>query len=535
MSGEARVQFRATVPDMLNHSVAIYGGREMVVTDRERWTYAQIEVTSRALAKSLIAAGVGKGTRVGTQFPYGPQWILTWLALNRVGALHMPFSSALKPPELAKMLRQGDVELFISPDKLFGVERRTYLDEAIPGVTFGSEDPMLRSELPYLRSLWMLRSEGVATTAVAGAVGSIRPSDISDGLLDAIQGQVTPGDWAVTIFTSGTSSDPKAVLHTHGALVRKGAHLAALQGWNSDDRIFCGMPFFWVGGLAMTVVPAIYAGATLLCLDRTDPERALDLMEKEQATRMTGWPGVRVPIEGHPTRTSRKIPAFEGLPPGGNIPRLAQGIGMTETLASYTYNRLDHDVRDGQYRSTGQPIGGAEIRIADPDTLTPIVDGKEGAILVRGYFVTAGFYKKERSEVFTPDGFYNTGDKGYLRDGELYFTGRLTEMIKTSGNNVAPPEVEAVFRSLPEVEDAHVLGVPDDTRGEIVAALVVLSDGASIRPDDLRERVREQLSNYKVPRAVFIVEKGEVPWLASGKPDRISIRRLLASKVAASG
>jgi acyl-CoA synthetase (AMP-forming)/AMP-acid ligase II len=175
----------------------------------------------------------------------------------------------------------------------------------------------------------------------------------------------------------------------------------------------------------------------------------------------------------------------------------------------------------------GWLIDGAEVKIVDPVIQEELADGVEGLILVRGYFVTAGIVKRERSEVFTPDGFYNTGDKGYLLGDQLFLTGRVAEVIKTSGNNVAPPEVEAVLRAMPEIKDAHVLGVPDAQRGDAVAALLVPTTGAVIDADVIRERCRDELSNYKVPRIVVVVSDDDVPWLATGKPDRLRIKAML--------
>ena len=523
------LEFRPTVPDLLRWAVDRFDEHELVVTEHQRLTYREAEMASRGLAKRLLAWGAGKGTRIATMFPYGTEWIVSWLAIERIGALHVPLSTAFKPAELRKALRHGDIALLIAPPTLFGQDHRVFVADALPAIDEAAAGSMRHPDLPYLRAVWFERGTDHDEASGYTLLGDEEDQPgISDDLVRAIEQHVVPADQAVIIYTSGTTSDPKGVCHTHGGLVRKGAHLAALQEWRPTDRIFCGMPFFWVGGIAMTVVPAMLSGATLLCVDKTDPLRSLDLMEREVATLMTGWPGVRGPIEAHPTAASRRIPAL-GVPSTG-FGRRHSSLGMTETLASYTYAMGGDEnipIPEGRSGSMGPAIAGAEIRIADPVTLRALPDGEEGAILVRGYFLTTGLYKREREEVFTPDGFYNTGDKGYLQGGLLFLTGRLSELIKTSGNNVAPPEVEAVLNALPEVRVAHVLGVPDRERGEIVAALVVPEDGITVDPDELREKARAELSNFKVPRKVVLVRYEDLPWLATGKPDRLAIRRLL--------
>ncbi len=510
-----QLQYRATVPGLLQQAVARFGDRDCVITGSDRVTYREADARSRVLAKRLLAHGLGKGSRVGTHFPYGVEWIVSWLAITRVGALHVPFSTAFKPAELRKALGHADVALLLAPRTLFGEDHERFVAEAVPGLGIQGGSPRFHRDLPYLRDVWF-DHDG-------------QPVDISDDLLAAVENEVAPGDLALAIYTSGTTSDPKGVLHSHGALIRKGAHLSVLQKWTPEDRIFCGMPFFWVGGIGMTVVPAFHAGAALLCVDKTEPQRSLDLMERERATRITGWPGVTGPILQHPTRSGRDIPALATMM--SLVGARHSSLGMTETIACYTYSTPDQQsipVADGVIGSMGWIIDGAEVRIVDPETLAELPDGEQGAVLVRGDFLLQGMIRREREEVFTPDGYYNTGDKGYLLGDHLFLTGRLTEMIKTSGNNVAPPEVEAALRSLPEVKDAHVLGVPDERRGEIVAALVVPAEGAAPDPDDLRERVRAQLSNFKVPRLIVVADEGQLPWLATGKPDRLAIRMLLA-------
>jgi acyl-CoA synthetase (AMP-forming)/AMP-acid ligase II len=516
-----------TIPALLADAVAAFPDAEYVVSLDERVTFAEVDRASRAVARSLVAAGIGKGNRVGAQFSYGADWVVTWLAVSRIGAVHVPLSTAYKPAELRKVARHADLALLLSPGTLFGADRRDHLEDAFPSLAGQTAGRLRLGEAPFLRGIWVTGGDGRAwATPLDLRGGEGAPHDVDDELLDLMASEVTPADTALTIYTSGTTAEPKGVVHTHGALTGKAWSMVETKGYRAGDRIFCGMPFFWVGGLVQGVLPGLAIGATLLCLERPEAGPALELMEREQATQLIGWPGVTGPILADPTARTRGIPAMAKA--GGK----KAGLGMTETLAGYSSSSGldDADVPpDQRGASMGRVIPGMEVRIVDPETGEEVGDDVSGAILVRGWCLMQGIHKHEREETFTPDGWYDTGDKGYLLDGILFFEGRYKEMIKTSGNNVAPPEVEAVLQSFPEVAEAHVLGVPDAQRGELVAAAVVPAPGRVVDVEELRERARAELSNYKVPRRIVVVERGELPSLANGKPDRLAIRALLAA------
>jgi acyl-CoA synthetase (AMP-forming)/AMP-acid ligase II len=519
----------STLPHLVRRAVELFGDRDLVVTLDERVTFREVDAASRRMAAALVTSGVGKGTRVGAQFSYGADWLVVSLAETRIGAIYVPLSTAYKPAELRKVVRHADLALLVTPQALFDQDRRDFLEETFPGLRQQSDGRLRLEVAPFLRSIWIgSRDAGSAAAGPEwGHAVQLRPDTsgaepaVPEGFLEVLSAEVVPADLAVSIYTSGTTAEPKGVVHSHGALVRKARAQEAAGGRGTDSRVFCGMPFFWVGGLVQGVLGALAGGFTLLCLERPDPEAALDLMEREQATHLIGWPGVTGPILGHPSRAGRSIPALSG-----QVGRRA-GLGMTETLAGYSSSARVTDVPSGQ---SGDCMGlvnaGVDLRIVDPVTGDPVAAGTSGVIQVRGYPLLVGLHRHEREETFTPDGWYDTGDKGHLFEGLLFFEGRYTEMIKTSGNNVAPPEVESVLASFPEVAEAHVLGVPDEGRGEIVAAAVRPTVGTVIDVEDLRERMRRELSNYKVPRRILILD--EVPVLANGKPDRLAIRRLLA-------
>jgi len=537
----AEIEAKPTVPHLLRWNARLHADRDFMVTDVDRLTYAGAERASRHLARRLLAAGAGKGTRIGAQFPYGTAWLVSWLAASRIGALFIPFSTAYKPAEFIKTLRHGDIAIMLMPGTMFGDDRQRYLENAIPGLARQTDPARLYlEEAPYLRSIWVSNGPCRSWATELPLAGDSDAAGPSDALLGQVESEVTPADLAIGIYTSGTTAEPKGVLHSHGALVRKGFVLAQLQEIVPEDRIFCGNPFFWVGGVAFTILPAMAVGATLLCVDKTDPERCLDLMDRERATRIRGWPGVTGPIMAHASTASRNIPALtrtdEQRPPGSTLKGTPHSsLGMTETLASHTMAGPEDrwlPVPDGLKGSMGPAIPGMEHRIVDPDSGRELAEREEGAILVRGFCLMAGMVKCEREDLFTADGWYNTGDKGFKVGRLLFLSGRLTEMIKTSGNNVAPPEVESVLLAISGVKQAYVLGIPDSERGEIVAAALVPAADAQLDLNSVREQARKQLSNYKVPRKLLLLAEADVPWLASGKVDRRRIREILAERAA---
>ncbi len=181
----------------------------------------------------------------------------------------------------------------------------------------------------------------------------------------------------------------------------------------------------------------------------------------------------------------------------------------------------------------GKPVPGVLHKIVDPDTGATLEPGKEGEVCVRGRTVLQALYKVEREDTFDADGFYHTGDAGHFNsDGVLFYSGRLGEMIKTGGANVTPSEVEAALDSFPEVELAVVVGVPEATRGQDVAAAVVPVRGATLHPDDLRVRLRKSLSVYKVPRHFFLLKSEELPLTNTGKIDKRRLIEELAARIA---
>lgn len=506
-SGLPDIPFRPTLPELLRRAGERFGEDDFVVLADERLSFAEAQRRSAVLARRLIAAGVGKGTRVGIILPTGVDWVISWFAAARVGAFPMLFPATYRPAELRRAMRIGDVAVLLAGRTLLGKDYEAFLEEAVPSLAANTGGPIRDVEVPFLRSIWMV---GGSDRSWATSVdrSSSAADDVGEELLVAVESEVSPADPLLVIYTSGSSADPKAIVHTHGATIRKvQGELGMCLPGSFPGRTFCAMPFFWVGG-PQDLLGALHSGATVVTQERFEVEQALELLERERCTSIIGWASVYDQLQSHPTYASRDLSVL--VLPAGQRMESSRGdpvnLGMTETFGPHANPEW------------------FEYQVVEPETGVPVPDGEEGEFTVRGFGLMAGMYKKEREEVFDPDGWYHTGDRGYLEAGRIWFRGRYSEMIKSGGANVSPLEIEQVLSAYPGVQQAFVLGVPDPDRGEAVAAVVVPAVGVELDLDGLRDRVNRELSSYKVPVRWLVLSEGEVPWLASGKPDKRSMR-----------
>lgn len=529
------LEYQPTMPVVLRRAAERFGDKDFVVTDHATTSFAELELASRDLARRLLSAGVGKGTRVGLHLPNGNEWAIAWAAASRVGALVMPFSTLYAPRELGAAARLGDIHLLLAPAAMFGRDHQAFLERALPGLESGTAGRLRLASAPYLRSVVL---SGDATQPWASSLhGAGAPEPVSDELLEAVEREVVPADEMLVIFTSGSTSEPKAVVHTQGAVFRKTS--IPTPGVPPPGGCgFVGQAFFWVGGI-LNLGSALQYGTTIVCQEKPDPGPALDLIERTRASMVIAWATTVQRLRADPSFASRDLSFIPQLTMGGGDPDLRHNsLGMTETVGPHTggarpgapEEETGYPLPERLRGSWGAPMPYLEHKIVDPDTGEDLPDGVEGEICVRGFSVMTRMYKRERHEVFDDDGWYHTGDRGSFRDGYLFFTGRLTDMIKTHGANVAPREVELALESLDDVAMAFVMGVPDAERGEEVVAAIVAHDHSVIDVESVRRRLADQLSSYKIPRRFVVLRDDDVPWLGSGKADRLTIRDLVVGR-----
>jgi acyl-CoA synthetase (AMP-forming)/AMP-acid ligase II len=537
--------FTPTMPTLLRRASARFGSHAYLIANGERLTYAEADARSAAVAKGLLAEGIGKGSRVGVLMPNSVDDAIAAFAITRIGAVFVPLNTFSQTKELAWMVRHADLTHLIAHPQFLSNDYLDRLEAAFPDLVGQSaEQPLLIAGAPFLRAVhvWGDSDRSWTRGDEAAIVASGTAAGIDDSFLDAVEACVVPADPAVIVYSSGSTADPKGAIHTQGTIVRHSCNVLVGYPMGPDDVVFSSMPFFWIGGLVTALFEVLHVGATLVTQSSFDPASALDLIEQERATNVTGWPQQGKTMAEHPSYTPERVAtvtrtSMADLVPAGQRPPEVNStsLGMTEMCSVHTSWDQYDPMPESRRGTFGKSLEGIEHKVVDPETLTELPAGEDGELWARGYSLMQGLQRREREDVFEPDGWYRTGDVGHFdADGWFYFTGRLGEMIKTPGGaNVTPAEIEAVLVGYDDVSEAYVTGIPATETGQLVVAAVVPRAGAVIDAEELRGRLKSDLSAYKVPKHIWVCAKSELPFLDSGKIKKQELAARIAQRVPA--
>ncbi|MDA2895317.1 class I adenylate-forming enzyme family protein [Mycolicibacterium sp. BiH015] len=497
-----------TVDVLLRDQAERHGRKDAIVDPDNRISYHELDEQTCDLGAAFLASGVNKGARVGLVMPNGVAWARIALALMRIGAVVVPLSTLLTPRELTAQLRTASVQHLVAVEEFRG---HRYLD--------GFDVP-----LPALRTIW-----------TADEVASLQSHPAAADTAVAMSRGIRPADPMAIIFTSGSSGPPKGVCHSHGNAI--GAVRAGLESRCIDTgtRLYLPMPFFWVGGLGGGLLSALIAGATLITEPVPGPDSTLRLLASERVTLFRGWPDQaetlarHLPGSGIELATLRPGSLDAVLPPQmrSRPGRRARLFGMTESFGPYCGYPADTDMPESAWGSCGQPFEGVQVRIAHPESGEEVPTGEIGVIQIRGPHVMRSICGRSREDVFTPDGYYPTGDLGHLTvDGFLFYHGRSDDMFKIKGATVYPSEVEEALRTVDGVRAAFVTNVVGP-EGNRVAAAMVSDSGVTV--EQLRSAARTVLSSFKVPTVWKLLHSEDgVPRGPTGKVDGPRLRALLS-------
>ena len=522
-----------TLREFLAASVAARGGGDAVVTEHARLSWPELEAAAWRAAKALHALGVRRGDHVGVLMGNDEKWLETFYGAALIGAVTVPVNTRFKAAELAFCLKQADCKALMLADRFMKIDFVSFLREAEPAV-----DAQLPGErLPLLRHVVVVGEE-VPKAASAWATFLAAGESVSDAAVREAAARVKPDDPLLIQFTSGTTAYPKGVVLTHDNMLRNAWAAGSRIGVRADDRYFNCRPFFHVAGSTLSALMALVFGACLVTLPTFEAGAALTLMSRERCTLISGNDTLFQLLMSHAAFDRSKLSLRGGWAAAGpeTMRKIVDVLGARGVCAAYGLSEASPNVVMSDHRDSlelriaglAQPHEGVAIRIADPDTNAPLPAETQGEIQVRGWNVMRGYYNnpEANAKVFTPDGWLRTGDLGSLTaDNRLRMSGRLKDVFRVGGENVAPAEVEEVLLSHPAVATAQVIGVPNARLGEVPAAYVTLRAGAAATVDELLGFMKARCANFRVPRHLRIVPDFEaIGMTASGKVQKTKLR-----------
>lgn len=545
-----------TIPGYLREVTQRYGDGEALVMylpdgSLQRWSYRDLWDRSVQVARALIACGVGKDSRVGILMTNRPEYLAALFGTAMAGGVSVALSTFSTLTEMEHLLSASATSVLLYEDKVLAKDFSAILSQLEASILEHKPGELLSETFPYLRRLvrvdsvtsnlppsrehsggaieewdaFLSRGEGVSPEVVEARIASTKPSD--------------PGG---LFFSSGTTSLPKGILHAHQAFT--------IQWWRWP-RVFClhepvrswtGNGFFWSGNISMMVGTALSTGGAMVLQPLFEAETALELMEKERVSLLLGRPHQWARLQSAEGWSSADLSALRYItrselllahPTVKTDWQLPMSFGTSETMTINTSFTSDTPL-EHYAGSFGVPLPGNVLKIIDPHTGEVVPRGERGEICIKGPTLMLGYIGKSLEETFDDEGYFRTGDGGYVDDaGRLYWEGRLTDIIKTGGANVSPEEVDAVISTHPGVKRTQTVGVPHETLNEMVVTCVVPRDGVDLDPDDVIRCAKEQLASFKLPRHVLLFAEKDFALTGNEKAKTGELRDLAVKRLGA--
>jgi fatty-acyl-CoA synthase len=528
-----------TLGGVLDEITARQPNAEAVVFRGQRLTYGELRGRVDAVARALLALGVKPGDRVALLLPNRPEWLIGAFAAAKTGATTVAISTFSAPREIAWTLEHAQPRVIITMEAFRGREYLPVIHAVCPELASAAPGALRSARLPELRAVVSIderRHDGVLPwAALLAETPAVPPRALA-----TVQAAVSPDEVALILYTSGSTATPKGVMLAHGGVVANGFDIGERMHLTARDRVWLAVPLFWSFGSANALPAIVTHGGAFVLQDSFEPGEALALLDGERCSVYYGMANMARAILEHPDRPRRALAAMRtgltiGLPEDIQMTieavsarELCNVYGATETYGNCAVTDA-HDPLDLRLTTQGRPLPGMTIQAVDPDSGRALPPGEVGEFRVKGH-LTPGYYREPEPTraAFDADGAFKTGDLGVVReDGRVSFRGRIKELIKTGGANVAPLEVEAVLMTHPAVQQAYVVGVPDRARGEVGVAAVELRPGAAATAEALTAFCRERLASYKVPARIVFRRAEELPRTATGKVQKRRLREEL--------
>ncbi|MEQ8857580.1 MAG: class I adenylate-forming enzyme family protein [Pseudomonadales bacterium] len=532
--------FVTTIGDLLLRAADQAGDRPALIFPDRRHSYEQLVDAAYGRARSLIVHDVGPGDHVGILMANCLEYMELLLGCALIGAVAVPMNARFKAAEFAYVIDDADLKLLVTSDLIadyadFGAR----LQSALPDLARADDvHPLRLAQAPRLSGIVMLGAQtprGFIPRDRFEAAARECPA----AQVDALRVRVLLEQPAVMMYTSGTTANPKGCPLSHGLLVRNGVNMNRERYFlDGNDVFWAPLPMFHMAAI-LPFLACLDAGAALSSMTHVEAGAALAMLARDRVTvAFPSFPTVTNDLISHPDFASTDLSALRRINNVAPVEMLRRfqdafpqavqtgAYGLTEAGGVIAFNHPDESL-DERLHTCGVPFPGLEVRITDPETLEEVAPGERGELWVRGYSVFSGYHKSpEKNAESFHDGWLRTGDLCSVtaRDAICYH-GRIKDMLKVGGENVAALEIESWLARHPAVQLAQVIGREDARLQEVPVAFVELAPGASATEAELIDHCRAGLASFKVPRAVRFVDE----WpMSSTKVQKFKLRELLS-------
>jgi fatty-acyl-CoA synthase len=543
-----------TLPGFLREVTTRFGERDALVlrtpSGTEHWTYAMLWERAVEVARALLAVGVGKDSRVGVMMTNRPEWIAAVFGTSLAGGVAVTLSTFSTPPELQYLLQVSGVSVLLFERTVLKRDFAAVLGELEPQIHTAAPGRIASTRFPFLRRLVAV-GPAMGRPDVRGPAGAIESwseflslgQATARGLVDAAAASVLPANPGVLFFSSGSTSLPKGILGSHRSVTIQCWRWPRMQDLRGEVRCWTANGFFWSGNFTMAMGSTLAIGGTLVLQPTFSAAEALELMQAERVTLPLAWPHQWAQMVEAPNWSRVDLSSLHYVDangPGARHPTVATdwleprwAYGNTETFTLSCCFPSDTPLEVAG-ETHGVPLPGNTLKIVDPESGAVVPRGERGEIAVKGPTLMLGYIDVPIDETLDEEGFFRTGDGGYMDDaGRLVWEGRLTDIIKTGGANVSPIEIDGVLAGFPGLRIGRTVGVPHETLGEVVVSCVVPHDGVSLEEAAIRDFLKERLASYKVPRRVLFFREDELSMTGTAKVKSSRLRELAAKRIKA--
>lgn len=529
------------VGDVLDRAVTNFSPRRAVVHGAQSVSYGQLGARVERIVRGLRGKGIRRGDHVVVWMPNCTEWVVTFYALAKIGAVVVSCNTRYKSDEVKYILRQSRAVALVMAERL-----PSAMLEFVPLFTAMTPAGTVRSptgdvrwpDLPDLRGVIVL---GDQLPPGASKFADVEREGAADREGDVAFDAPEPDDPVAMVYTSGTTGYPKGCLLSHKALLLRARQRSRFFDWRDDDTFLVTMPYFHIAGAIGPIIASALRGTPQILVDVFDAVDAMRLIAEESVTILSGVPTMFAAMLDHPRRSEFDLRSLRHATLGSTsipeelIVRLAdpeRGLGMnvmvmyglTEACGS-THRSQSNDPPLLRATTVGVAVEGVADRIVDPNTGDDLPNGTAGELCVRGQGMMLGYFAMpDATNEKTRGGWLHTGDVATKDDhGYVRIVGRLDDTINVGGFNTYPAEIERILGQHPAVSQVAVVGLPDLRLGEVVAAYVVPHPDAVVVSDELIAFAQERMAGFKVPRLVELV--GDLPMTASGKVQRFRLRQ----------